>query len=177
MSTGKRYIDAFDTLEDLPQTAVEGAQAWVGGITKQQYIFFDGGWTAVADNATDVFATLTYDTVKVTNIIDIPETFVEIMTLVTPARVAGKYNLGAAWTYTFLSSNRSIYTRWRIDGSAWNENISEPTDISNKTVDFYMYPADYAAGVHTIEFQARKEDAQSGQFDVQFADLFFQRIG
>ena len=125
---------------------------------------------------TELLDILTYDTIKVSNILDIPDTYVNIMTLVTPSRPAGRYNLGAAWTYTFLSANRSIFTRWRIDGGVWNENFSEPKDVSDKTATYYAYPDDYAAGSHTIEFEARKE-VGGNQFDVLFADLFFQRVG
>jgi hypothetical protein len=173
---GKRYIMSVETDSELPVIEPDGTMAW-SEEANTMYIFKDGGWTAFGEDPTAIFATLTYDTIKVENIIDIPETFIDILTLVTPARPAGKYNLGVAWTYTFLSANRSIYTQWRINGGAWIENWSEPTDVSNKTVAFYMYPDDYAAGVQTIEFQARKEDAQSGQFDVLFADAFYQRIG
>jgi len=67
--------------------------------------------------------------------------------------------------------------RFRLDNAVWNEFISEPQDKTDKRAIYYEFPADLAQGTHTLEFEARKEDAGAGQFDIQFLDLSIQRVG
>lgn len=118
---------------------------------------------------------LTYDTVKESDILNIPETWTNIITLNTPERPAGTYVFGISLTYTFLSANKSAFLRFRVDGGVWNEFRSEPKDVSDTNTVYYAYPAEYEAGEHVFEVQMRKEDAVSNQLDVTFADLFFER--
>ena len=127
--------------------------------------------------ATDIFAVLTYDTNKAENILDISEVWTPVLTLNTPNRDAGQYNWGVSMTYTFISATKSAFFRWRQDGGAWSEFQSEPKDITDKTAVYYAFPSGYAAGTHVFEAQMRKEDSGSGQLDLLFIDMFFQRIG
>ena len=118
---------------------------------------------------------LTYDTIKESGILNIPETWTDVITLTTPYRPAGTYVFGISLTYTFLSANKSAFLRFRVDGGPWNEFRSEPKDVSDTNTVYYAYPSEYAAGVHVCEVEMRKEDAVSNQLDVTFADLFFER--
>jgi hypothetical protein len=176
MSKGKRYIDSYATFADFPLVATEGMMAWDDD-GKVMYFMAGGAWTPV-ENTVAMFNTLSYDTNKEVDILNIPElpTWTPVVTLVTPERPAGKYVLGISITYTFLSANRSAYLRWRIDGQGWNEFTSEPKDVQDVNAVFYEYPDDYAQAAHTIEVEMAKE-VGGNALDVRFADIMFQRVG
>ena len=124
----------------------------------------------------ELFSILTFDEVKVSEVLNISDVYTTVATLNTPLRAAGKYMLGLSLTYTFTSTTNSAFLQWRIDGGAWNVYQREPKDNTDKTANFYSYPDDYAEGAHTVEVQMRKEDA-AGTLDIQFLDIYFQRIG
>ena len=124
----------------------------------------------------ELFDILTYDFQKVSGQLDLPETYVNICTLTTPYREAGLYEVAFSITTTFNRDNKSLFVRWRRDGEDWNEFLTEPTDTTDKIPWTYFFPAQYAAGVHTIEVEMRKEDA-SGTLNLDFIDVIFQRIG
>ena len=174
MSNGKRYIDSFSDVTQFPFVSEPGAMAWAED-TNTMY-FYAGGWQSFPQGES-IFNLLTYDTVKVADVLDIGTVYEPIITLDIPERPAGKYVLGISLTWSFPDTNDSVYMRWRIDGGAWVEYISEPADVTDNKPVYYEFPDDYAAGFHTIEVQARKEDGQAQQFDINYIDLFFQRVG
>jgi hypothetical protein len=177
---GKRYIMTSSSIAGLPDVEPEGTKCFVYE-DKNTYTFKNGGWVVDggggAITPADIFAIVTYDTSKAVAVLNIPEVYTPILSLVTPSRPAGKYELGLALKYTFLSANRSAFLQWRIDGGLWNEIRSVPSDVTDENGFYYAYPEDYLEAVHTIDVQMRKEDAQSNQLDVQYCDLTFQRVG
>lgn len=131
----------------------------------------------LAEEDMSVFATLTYDYAKVSNVLDIPETWTPVLTLTTPNRPDGVYEFGMSFTYDFPDTNDSAYVRWRIDGGVWNEFRSEPKDIQDRIAAYYAFPAQYAAGVHVMDFEMRKDVITANQLDLLFLDLWFHRVG
>ena len=125
----------------------------------------------------ELFDVLTYDTTKATGVLDIGEVYQNIATLVTPSRPAGKYEVSFAFTWALASANKSAYMRWQLNGLGWNEFRGEPKDATDIYARYYGFPYDFAAGVKTLEFEARKEDSQAGQFDITFLDLIIKRVG
>ena len=125
----------------------------------------------------DLFDILTYDSVKAVDTLDISEVYTQIAILSTPSREAGKYLVAFSLTWSLASTSKSAFMRFRLDSGAWNEFISEPQDKSDRRAIFYEFPQDLLAGVHTVELEARKEDAGTGQFDILFLDLIIQRVG
>jgi len=176
MSKGKRYIDSFATFAEFPLEATEGMQAWDDD-GKVMYFRGAGAWNPV-ENTAAMFNALTYDTIKATDILDIPAlpTWTPVIQLITPIRPAGKYVLGISLTYTFLSANRSAHLRWRIDAGTWNEYQSEPKDVQDVNSVYYEFPSDYIAEAHDIEVEMAKDD-QGNTLSVSYADIFFQRVG
>ena len=171
--SGKRYIESFARFEDFPLAEPDGSQAWAED-TKTMYFMADGAWQAFLGGET-VFNTMTFDGVKEVDVLNIPETYTNIATLVTPERAEGEYMLSFSGTYSFDRTTESVFIRFRVDGGAWNEGVSEPKDSSDIERFFYQYPAQYAQGVHTIEVEARKETAL-GVFDFLYLDIYFQRV-
>lgn len=127
-------------------------------------------------SGSDVFATLTHDTVKVVNPAAMTAVYANIGNLVTPDRPAGKYQIEFSVTYDFNIITDSAFFRFRVDGAAWNEFRKEPSDVTENVPFYYSYPGDYAAGSHTVELEARKQNG-SGIMNVYFADTSFFRIG
>lgn len=171
----KRYIESYESVDQFPLLEEGGTMAW--DETNNAMYFFNGvAWQAFGGGQ-NIFETLTYDTVKAVSVLDIPDTFQEILTLVTPERAAGKYVLGISVTWTFADTNDSAYMRWRIDGGPWVVYTSEPQDVTDQNANYYEFPDDYAQGTHTITVEARKEDQNANDFDINYIDLFFQRVG
>lgn len=168
------------SIAEMPILEPEGTKCFVYE-DANTYTFKNGAWevdgSGGAVTPEDVFGIVTYDTVKAENVLNIPEVYTPVVTLTTPLRVAGKYELGLALKYNFLSANRSAFLQWRIDGSAWNEMRSQPSDSTDENGFYYAFPDDYLEMVHVVDVQMRKEDAQSNQLDVLYADLSFQRVG
>jgi hypothetical protein len=124
----------------------------------------------------ELFSILTFDNIKVTDVLDIPETYTPVAQLVTPLRPAGLYSLGISLTYVFSSITTSAFLRWRTNGGAWNEYQREPKDITDSQTVFYSFPSSYPEQITTVDIEMRKETA-SGQLDLKFLDCYFQRIG
>ena len=173
--SGKRYIDSFPSATDFPVDAPDGAQAFA---EDEQVMYFraNNAWQAFS-GGDSIFNTLTYDTVKATDVLDIQDVWTPIATLTTPSRPAGKYVVGMSFTYSFPDTNDYAEARFRVDGGVWNDFRSEPKDIQDRIANFYEYPSDFAAGVHTIEFEMKKSTITANQLDLLFLDLMFQRVG
>jgi len=124
----------------------------------------------------ELFDVLTYDYNKTVDALDIGETYEQVGALTTPQREAGTYRLELTLTVNFTRTNRLLYIRFRVDGGDWNEFTTEPDDVRERIAATYFYPAEYAAGVHTIEVEMRKED-EFGTLDLLYLDIGFERVG
>jgi hypothetical protein len=117
----------------------------------------------------------TFDTDK--NIgVTLTGVYQDIGNLTTPSRPAGTYRISFSVAYTYDSIVKSIFFQFRIDGGTWFEFRQEGKDIDDTRSFVYFYPQDFAAGVRTIELQARKEDAGDISI-VEFADTSYERVG
>ena len=170
----KRYIESYPTLQDFPLNEYDGTLGWDED-GKTMYFMSDGSWQAF-EGGESVFNTMTYDYEKTVDILNIPETYTPVGQLVTPLRVAGTYVLGFSLTWTFDHTTESVFMRWRQEGGAWNEYSSEPTERTDSNTAFYEFPSEYIEQVHDIEVEMRKETA-TGILNLQFLDIFFQRVG
>ena len=169
----KRYIESYPSVDDFPLGEPDGTQAW-DEANSTMYFMGNGAWQAFAGGES-LFNTVTFDSVKTVDALNLPETYTNIATLVTPERAEGEYMLSLSGTYSFDRTTESVFIRFRVDGGAWNEGVSEPKDVSDIARFFYQYPAFYAQGIHTIEVEARKESTQ-GTLDFLFLDVYFQRV-
>jgi len=125
----------------------------------------------------EIFDILTYDVAKVNGVLDIGEVYQNIATLTTPSRPAGQYDIAFSFTWQLASTNKSAYMRWQLNSAGWHEFRGEPKDSTDSYARYYGFPLDLPAGVNVLEFEARKEDAQAGQFDITFLDLIVKRVG
>ena len=172
---GARFVMTVDNTSQLSDFEAEGTMCW-DYQAKLMMVFDQGGWRALTASPGDIFGIMTYDYQKESAILNIGDVYQPIITLTTPARPAGLYYLGLSYTYTFPDTNDSVFLRWRVDGSAWQEITSEPKDIQDVIPGYYAFPKQYVAGVHVVEVEARKTTG-GNQFDMNFIDVFFQRIG
>ena len=124
----------------------------------------------------ELFDVLTYDYAKAQDILNIPDTYTELVALLTPSRPVGVYELGMSLTYNLDTANRSVFLRFTTDGGvSWNEFSAEPKDSTDDEPHFYQFPVTHAGGAKDIQIQARKE-AATGVLDVHFADTWFKRV-
>ena len=124
----------------------------------------------------ELFDVLTYDYEKVSDLLDIPDTYIQALSMLTPDRVPGVYEFGIALTHHFNTAAKSIYLRYSLDGGViWTEFIGEPSDATNQTPSFYQYPIDHAGGVFDILIEIRIEDVV-GELDVYFLDAWVRRV-
>ena len=117
----------------------------------------------------------TYDYATINDVLDIPDTFTNILTLTTPYRDKGDYSIGFNAEFKFTSNNKQLFMRSRVDGGPWRDYAYAPTDTSFITPYSYDKIIPFEAGIHTLEVEMRKEDAQ-GVFDMVTFGLKFERI-
>jgi len=111
---------------------------------------------------------------KVSNILNIPETYTPVLSLIAPDCPAGTYELKMAMTWQLDVASKSVYFRWREDGGTWTEAVSEPKDRTDHVLSSYFYPKIWAGGTKTIEAEMRKEDA-IGVLDLHFLDIIWDQ--
>ena len=145
--------------------------------TKVMNVWRNGGWEALTTNASDIFATLTYDYTKAGSTLNIPETYTPVGSTTSPSRAAGVYETGFSLTYLFPDINDSAYLRFRINGGSWNEFVSEPKDVQDRNAVYYQFPFDHPGGAMSIEVEMRKEDVGANPLDCLFCDTWFRRVG
>lgn len=154
------YVQQYETSPDWYLIPISGS-------------FSDGG-------ANDIFATLTHDTVKTVDALNILDSYASIGSLVTPSRPAGKYQVEFSVAYDFNIVTDSVFFRFRIDSSDpgdWYEFQIEPSAITNSVPFYYSFPFEFdSSGAHTVELETRKQNG-SGIFNVFFSDVSLSRIG
>lgn len=124
----------------------------------------------------ELFDILTYDYVKESDVLDVPETYTELASLTTPERGAGIYNVGFSLTAVFPVANKSLFVRFAINGGDFTEWRWEPQDSADTIPIYYAFPSAQTSGSKTLVLEARKEDVASPQLDISFCDLFIQRV-
>jgi len=108
------------------------------------------------------------------DILDVSDTFTNVMTLTTPLREAGKYEIGFSIEFEF-DANKLIHLRSRINSGIWREYAFHITDNQYVQPFDYHKMLDFVEGSHTIEIEMRKEDV-SGTFNVLLIQSYFKRI-
>jgi len=124
----------------------------------------------------ELFSVMTYDYVKESNILNVPDTFTNIATLTTGNREAGLYEFVFSLAFTYSTTTQFATFQWRIDGGTWTSFQVEPKDVAATNSKYYGYPGVYTAGVHVFEFEIKKESS-GNVLDVQFIDLVYKRVG
>jgi len=127
---------------------------------------------------TDIFDILTYDYVKAVDVLDLPETYTEVASLVTPTRVAGTYLYMLSLSYNFNSVNTSAFMRFSIDGgTVWTEFSREPSDKLDTVALVYAFPKEVATdGPLSLHLEMRK-GTTAGVLNMEFLDLAIERKG
>ena len=149
---GRRYIMSVQAVTDLSIHEADGTLAWVDD-EKSMYIFSSGGWVLFEPvDPVEILNVMTYDYDKATGILNIPDTYTELNNYTSPSRPAGIYEVGMSFTWDMTIVNRSAYFRWTTDGGAfWNEFVSEPKDVQDKSAVYYQYPFNHPGGPMSIQ--------------------------
>ena len=117
-----------------------------------------------------------FDYVKVKDVIDIPQAWTPIATLVTPDRPPGVYQIGFSLTYSFPDTVNSCMIRFTDnDGVNWTTFINEQSDKTNVVPWFYAYPWIHQGGALELRMEAMKEGGNIS-LDFLYCDLFFHAV-
>ena len=116
----------------------------------------------------------TYDYQIELEVNNIPETYTNIVSLTTPNRESGVYEVGMSVNYNFDQNNKSLYMRWRANGGAWAEFTTPPSSAILDTPRYIIDVVEHTVGPMVFEVEMRKEDA-SGIFNVPKIALTFER--
>lgn len=120
---------------------------------------------------------LTYDYVKVYDILNIPEepTWTPITSLTAATTIGSVYEYKMSIQGGMADLNDYASIRFRIDGGAWNTYRKEAKDRDDTFGFSYLFPL-VATGIEsTFELEAAKEVGGT-QFDIHFADLIIQQV-
>ena len=124
----------------------------------------------------ELFSILTVDVNSVADVLDVPDVFTDIGQL-SVERPAGLYEMKISFTWLYDRTNNSANYRFSTDnGVTWHEFLLGHVDSVSVTPTGYDFPYDHPGGLLQLRSQIRKETA-GGQLDVQFADVWFKRIG
>lgn len=170
------YIENGDYSNIVPDTNAYGVDIFLRAVERSD------DWKlmlAGSSGSGAVNPVFTYDYVKVNGIIDIPDTYTPLATLVTPNRVQGIYELKLSMSWVFDRTTNSAFFRWRETDelgvfSPWNETVQEPKDKTDTNNTFYAYPTEWGGGVKRVEIEGRKETG-AGTLDVSYLDIVFER--
>lgn len=123
----------------------------------------DAQTTDIATNTSDIVALQglqTYDYQTGSNITVTNDVYENVLTLTTPVRDAGTYELRMSQLYSLNSTTTSAYFRFRINGGTYVEVRKEPKDNTDLIPMSYFKVLTHAGGsAITIEIEARKEVA------------------
>ena len=119
---------------------------------------------------------MTFDFMKVANVLDIGDAYEDVVSLVTPSRSAGVYTYNMALTYNYNKATTSVHIRFSTDdGVTWFEFISEPKDRTDDVPMFYAFPKVIDVdGILQLKIQMKKEDT-AGVLNVHFVDVWIDQ--
>jgi hypothetical protein len=120
---------------------------------------------------------LSFDTIKVRDILNIGTAFQQVARLTTPTRPAGTFIFGISLTYKFPNITQSTYIRISFDGgTGWNDYVFEQSDVTSVSPFVYGFPfITTSAQVLDCICQARKEGGVDS-YDIVYLDLWFNQV-
>lgn len=101
----------------------------------------------------------TYDYATISNVTVTNDVYENILTLTTPIRDAGTYEIRMSQMYTLASTVNSAYFRFRVDGGTWVEVRREPKDVTDIVPMDYWKVISHVGGTITVEVESRKGNA------------------
>ena len=116
--------------------------------------------------------------VKASAILNIGETFQQLVTMTTPVLEAGVYMISFSWEADFNDQkNQPFETQITGDfaGNIYSDSIGD-NDVNIKTR-YYAFPVELPGGPVTIGVQGRKSAAFISQLNVDFIDIMVYRVG
>ena len=117
----------------------------------------------------------TYDYIINLDILNIPETYTNIVSITTPNREAGVYEMTMSVIYNFDQNNKKLYMRRKFNGGDWLEFANPAVDTIHNQSKTIMNVIEHAGGTASCEVEMRKEDG-SGIFNVARISLSFKRV-
>ena len=118
-----------------------------------------------------------YHYASVENVIDVPETFTQILVLDVAKTPKGMYELKLTSEWKHSLTNKQVHTRIRFNGGTWKENSQSMKDVADDGQHFYLTRGLHDTGESAlVEVEMRKEDVD-GQLDVQSMDIALERKG
>lgn len=146
--------------------------------TKKEFVWTGLKWNAFGLEIGTITTTpLTYDYVKVYDILNIPEepTWTPVASLTAATTIGSVYEYKMSIQGGMADLNDYASIRFRIDGGAWSTYRKEAKDNDDTFGFSYLFPL-VATGIETtFELQAAKE-VGGRQFDILFADLIIQQV-
>jgi hypothetical protein len=132
---------------------------------------------SVADkvnSALEVLNTFTFS--KVSDILDIPDSWTPICSVTSPNQPPGVFFVGTVVTGTFKTVQESAYVRVRVNGGAWFEYSKEGKDKTDSLSWSYAYPFSSTTTADvTVELEAKKEAGSNKDLDIDYADAWIRR--
>ena len=125
----------------------------------------------------EFFDVTTFNTTKASGILDIGDTYQEVITMTTPVLEAGTYMIGYSFQVDFNGSkNKPMF--FQLTGT-----YGDPTEFAEVAGDsdadhknrLYGFPKDWAGGAITVGLNMKK-DPGLGQLDCDFVDVSVHRV-
>ena len=134
---------------------------------------------SVLYKAKDGYDYIIYNGEKVSNILDIGDSYQEIAKAEIINTSPGTYMFGFAVQATLADVNDKAYLRYRHNGYQgfdWTEINKTPTKVDDVFIWTYFYPKTFSTTI-TVEFEIEAKKSVGGaQFDIQYADVFLYKV-
>ena len=109
-----------------------------------------------------------------TDILDIPITETEIVSLVVPAMPTGVYMIGFSVTFEYNNATNSVYLDMELNGVS-ERFVYEPSDVSNRIPVAYMFPLEQTNNTETTLKLSMSKEAALGTLNVDYANAWIEK--
>jgi len=121
----------------------------------------------------DTLSVFEYD--STVDILDIPETYTNVATLIYVDMPAGVYMIGLSATYNLDITQKSVFARFSINGGIPEDFSKEPKDSTDREAFSYSFPYVHStSGNFELLMDMRKEDT-SGVLNTLFANVWVDK--
>ena len=109
------------------------------------------------------------------NVVIDSETYLPVVSLLTPDIPAGTYEFKLAFTWSLNAATRSMYFQFSLDGgTSWTEWVSEPKDSTDDIPFSYFFPFAHPGGILDCRLESRLENAADNGL-ISFSDIIIDR--
>jgi len=112
---------------------------------------------------------------KTTNMLDIPDTWTPVTSILAENAVSGVYEIKISVQGFMGDTSDAAMIRFQVNNGGWTEFRREAKDNDDTVGWTYLYPIPHLEGDILLELEAKKETGGT-RYDIQFADTIIEKV-